>query len=219
MGKRVKLIFGGMCMVFAVIIARGEERLFEPDWEFEGVYKTELNRIRSVTDRFLKVHIRNLRLLEQTQGSIDDLSLFICFPSFCSNEVVSVFWDRSTGMIVKTDGADLSVPGRFNESCTTHAVRQQLKKYLNDYQFLMPLGGDGNVTLVGVCVGHGTNIVTRCFSFQEGRLFAQKKMKMFCGRRNSIPAYKAVMQILQEINSTLKSACEERCTRVWGRRK
>lgn len=219
MGKRVKIIAWGMCMAFSVIFARGEERLFDPDREFEWVYKTELNRVMSVTDRFLKVHIRNWRLLKQTQGSIDDLSLFICFPSFCSNEIVSVFWDRSSGIMVKADGADLPVPGRFNEDCATHAVRQQLKKDLNDYQFLMPLGGDGSVTLVGVCVGHDTNIVTRCFSFQEGRLFAQKKMKMFCGRRNSMPAYKAVMQIYQEISSTLKSACEERCSQVWGRRK
>lgn len=216
MDKRMKFIVWGMCMVLFAIIARGEERLFNPDREFEWVYRTELNRIRSVTDRFLKMHIRNWRLLEQTKGSIDDLSLFICFPSFCSNEVVSVFWNRSAGMIVKADDADLPLPGRFNESCATYAVRQQLKKDLNDYQFLMPLGGDGNVTLVGVCVGHGSNIVTRCFSFQEGRLFAQKKKKMFCGRRNSMPAYKAVMQIYQKINSMLKSACEERCSQVWG---
>ena len=103
-------------MVFLASVARGQERFFEPDGVFELVYNTESNRIRSVTDRFLEVHIRNRRLLEQTQVRLDDFSLYICFPPFCSDEIVSIFWDQSSGMIVKTDGADLPVIGRFDES-------------------------------------------------------------------------------------------------------
>lgn len=208
-------------MSLSAIVAYGQERLFEPDGEFELVYNTVSNRIRSVTNRLLEEHIRNRRLLEQTQVSLEDCSLYICFPSFCSAEVISIFWDQSSRrrMMVKSDGADSPVIERFDESDATRSVRLRLKKDLNDYQFLLPLGGDGNATPVGVCVGSGTNIVTRCFAFQEGRLFSQKKNKMYCGHTSSMPAYKAALQIYQEINSTLKSECKEKRARALGRRK
>ncbi len=198
----------GMCMALSAIAAHGQERLFEPDGEFELVYNTESNRIRSVTDRFLEVHVKNRRILEQMLVRLEDCSLFVCFPPFCNAEVISIFWDKSSMMMVKSDGADSSAVERFDESDATRAVRLQMKKDLDEYHFLMPLGGDGNVTPVGVCVGSSTNIVTRCFAFQEGRLFSQKKEKMFCGHRSSLPAYKAAMQIYQELTSMLESACK-----------
>lgn len=201
-----KTILGCLLLLLAVSChAWAENVVLSPTGSLWTVCEEEGRRVRASVGRFADVHRRCRDLLRGSGVEVDGLSFIWYAPYFGYSEFASVFWETNRIVVATVVQKDCNVR-TYPVPREMSFLRTQLEMSLENYRFVCPLGGDGNVSEIGVVVG-GAEM--RCFSLQTGYAFRKNKSKLFCGTRESVAAYEHLIRI----DDFLRSLSKKKCTK------
>lgn len=193
------------CLLLAVPCHVWAENVhLSPTGALRTVYETEWRRVRTSIGRFASVHHKCQDLLMKSGIEVDGLSFIWYAPYFGYSDFASVFW-KTNRIVVVTARKKVFNVRMYPVSQEMSAVRTQLEKRLEDYQFVCPLGGNGNVSEIGVLVKGST---MKLFSLQTDYCFRMNnKRKVFCGTRESVIAYEYMIKV----DDYLRDLKQKRC--------
>lgn len=196
----MKTFLLGCVVVLLGQYGHGENTLFSPLGEFRSAYETEMDQTRASVARFRNWHRKCHDLVNVAKGNIGDLSLILYGPFDPSAEAASVFWGTNEIIVVTMDSEMTAHIKTYAATPEMAEMRERLMTTLPSYDFACPLGGDGNVVVVGVLIG-GVDSTPKCFAIQVGRCFRERHGNIFCGTAESVSAYACMASVYDALRN------------------
>lgn len=191
MDQRMMKFIGGGVLSFMISLGWAENVFLPPTGDLWQSYDVEERKLRASIGRWVDFHCQSRDLLKESHIEVEYTSFIWHAPYFGHADFASVFWNTNQIVVVTLMQKNFVVK-EYLLSKEMFDVKERWQKQLENYHFVYPLGGDGNVSEVGV---FADGSLTRVFSLQTGYCFKKSKKKFFCGSKDSVAAYECMVAV------------------------
>ena len=208
-GVKRAVLFGVM---FLSVLADSDIMMFDPNGDLKRFYEEGKAQTCAGVRRFVSEHNKRQLCIREMNFDVSDFSLIWCEPIFQNSEFASVFWGEKEILVAMSDKKLLRVEV-YALAPEIELLRARLMNVLKPSDYVCPVGGDGNVALIGAFLKVPIPI-ERYFSIQIGSLYRHSAKKMFCGTAVSVDAYSCISCIRDHLR---KLVDQKQYTRVVSR--
>lgn len=195
MGQRMSTFYSVLLALIASQATSGGKDLLVPDpiAKLHHLYEAETVRIATSIERFRSEHEQRKALVVEPVDGDFSLSIIWREPIFYLNEFASVFWSTNRIVVALMERGALQSRA-FTPDYAMQTLRERLVLELPKSEYALPLGGDGNVAMMGVFLD-GTNALSRAFVIQTGSAYNRSGGKRLYGSDDSVEVYEILLKL------------------------